>query len=67
MPPKELSAELCSRHGLCLTADYIRAIRTESVRLNDGTFLRGLARVSDLRAWIAKHPEFRRAAVRIAA
>lgn len=64
LPPKELSGVLLRDHGLPLSADYIRAIRRETIRRGDGVFLLGMARASDLLAWARKNPQFRRRGVK---
>jgi hypothetical protein len=57
---KRLPAELRSAHGLSLSEDNLRAIQQEAARLNDGLFLAGCARVSEIIIWLRKHPEFSR-------
>ncbi|MES2562531.1 MAG: hypothetical protein V4637_07360 [Pseudomonadota bacterium] len=66
-PPKQLAAELCERHGLCIQVNYICAIRRVSVRDKDGTFIAGCARPSEVVAWLRAHPDFRRRDCLIAA
>lgn len=56
LPPKHLSAALCEQFGLCLSEGYIRAIRRAS--LNDGIWIAGCARPSEVLAWLRTHPDF---------
>lgn len=57
---KRLPDALYRLHGLSLSTDNLRAIQQEAARLNDGLFLAGCARVSEVIAWLKKHPEFSR-------
>lgn len=58
--PKEISDELCKEHHVCLSEDYIRAIRQECERRNDGVFVARLARISDILKFLAANPRFTR-------
>lgn len=60
LPPKELAVVLLEQYGLPLSADYIRAIRRETVRRGDRVFVLGMARATELVAWARDNPEFRR-------
>lgn len=64
LAPKHLSNALKAEHGVTVSADYIRAIRTECERNNNGLFVAGDARASDLLKWMKRHPNFRRRLVR---
>jgi hypothetical protein len=62
LSPKELAEELCQKHGLCLTVEYVQAIRRHSLKSGDKLFILGRARLSDLFVWIERHPTFTRRA-----
>lgn len=66
LAPKELSESLLRDHGLKMTPDYIRAIRTECERRKNGVFVAGDARASELIAFLKRNPGFRRNKARAA-
>lgn len=57
LPPKELSEALCRDYGLCVSADYVRAIRRDARA--DRLFVAGMARPAEVLRWLESHPEFR--------
>jgi hypothetical protein len=57
--PKDISSELERIHGLIVSADYIRSVRSETIRRGAGIFVAGDARVSDVFAWLRANPKFR--------
>lgn len=59
LPPKELSEALCRDYGLCVSAEYIRAIRRDSQSAGDRLFIAGQARAGEVLRWLETHPEFR--------
>jgi hypothetical protein len=59
LPPKELADALCRDHGLCVSADYIRAIRRESCQRGERLFVAGQARPGDVFRWLESNPDFR--------
>jgi hypothetical protein len=64
LAPKGLAEALHRDHGLTMTADYIRAIRTECERRKNGVFVAGDARATELIAFLKRNPGFRRSKAR---
>lgn len=62
LSPKELADKLCTDYGLCLSVEYIQAIRRKSTKDGDKVFVLGMARTSELYRWIVDHPTFSRRA-----
>jgi hypothetical protein len=62
LSPKELADALCADHGLCLSVEYIQAIRRHSLKAGDKLFVLGMARTSELYRWLVEHPTFSRRA-----
>lgn len=63
MRPKELAFELKKQFGIVRTADFIRAIRIESISRGEDVFIAGEARPCDVRDWIINNPRFRKNSV----
>lgn len=59
LPPKEIADALCQEYGLCVSADYIRAIRRNTRAAGDRLFVAGQARPGDVFRWLEAHPDFR--------
>lgn len=59
LPPKELSEALCREYGLCVSADYVRAIRRDARAAGERLFVAGQARPGDVFRWLETHPDFR--------
>lgn len=60
LPPKELSDAMCQQFGLCVTADYLRAVRRETDRQGLRLFVAGMGRPSEVFRWLQDHPRFSR-------
>ncbi len=56
LTPKELSYSIEERYGLSVSRPSILLVR--SMSKNDGLFVLGCARASDVFTWIQSHPEF---------
>ncbi len=56
LTPKELSYAIEERYGLSVSRPSILLVR--SMSKNDGLFVLGCARASDVFTWIQSHPEF---------
>lgn len=59
LPPKEISGALFDHFGLPISPDYVRAIRRQATRQGAALFVGGMARASEVFAWLRDHPEFR--------
>jgi hypothetical protein len=60
LTPKGIADALDRDYGLQLSPDYIRAIRQESIRRGEETFIGGFGRASDVFRFLQKNPGFSR-------
>lgn len=59
LQPGEISLKLCEQYGLCVSTDYIRSIRRETITKGETLFVCGEARASDVYTWLKANPSFR--------
>lgn len=59
LPPKELADAICRDFGLCVSPDYLRAVRRETERRGERLFVAGMGRPREVFAWLQEHPSFR--------
>lgn len=58
LPPKEISDALAREHGLRISAEYVRAIRRETITRGDRLFVCGMARPGAVLVWLESNPSF---------
>ena len=56
--PKELSHAL-AEEGIDFSPRYYRAIRRYGVAIGDNPFCGPVAKASEIKSWLQRHPEFR--------